>query len=338
VENDQVADGRTQILSYLENPESSTLGYLSLGDKSTPAEIWQYFPGMSKGQFKSAVGVLLREGAIQTSPHVLTLVPPADRVPMQSPPYSGKSPKGWRTPANCTLFLGNLPFSATDLDVAEAIERNIGFGKLATVKVSVDKDSGNSRGFGHVDFFASAFLEEALGKLRNLKVEGRAVRVELKKSADEVKGEKEYVTKSSDRSGSDSGGGGELQPLVGRSASSNSSLSPLSKGKAKTVETRFPREDYDVNSWCTVYVGELPYKITDETLKFVIESKLSNGKGSIAAVRQAVNKETGLKRGFGYIDFHEKASAERAVKELNGINVMGRAIKLDLEGMKKRRN
>ena len=126
--------------------------------------------------------------------------------------------------------------------------------------------------------------------------------------------------------------------MVGRSASSNSSLSPLSKGKAKTVETRFPREDYDVNSWCTVYVGELPYKITDETLKFVIESKLSNGKGSIAAVRQAVNKETGLKRGFGYIDFHEKASAERAVKELNGINVMGRAIKLDLEGMKKRRN
>lgn len=318
-------------MSYLENPASLTPGSLSVGEKSTPAEIWQYFPGMSKGQFKSVVGVLLREGAIQISPHFITLVPATDRVPMQSPPYSGKSPRGWRTPANCTLFLGNLPFSATDLDVAEAIERIIGYGKLASVKVSVDKDSGNSRGFGHVDFFTSEFLDDAMGKLKNLKVEGRAVRAERKKYADEVRSDKEYATKPVGSSSE------QQQPVIWRAASSNSTFLSSSKEKAKTVETRFPREEFDVNSWCTVYVGELPYKITDETLKFVIESKLSNGKGTIAAVRQAINKETGLKRGFGYIDFHEKESAERAVKELNGMNVMGRAIKLDLEGMKKRR-
>jgi RNA recognition motif-containing protein len=83
-------------------------------------------------------------------------------------------------------------------------------------------------------------------------------------------------------------------------------------------------------------VGELPYKITDEGLKDFIESSLSKGKDTVAAVRQAINKETGLKRGFGYIDFYDSTSAERAVKELNGSELMGRKIKLDLEGMKKR--
>ena len=41
-------------------------------------------------------------------------------------------------------------------------------------------------------------------------------------------------------------------------------------------------------------------------------------------------------RGFGYIDFTTEDVARRAVTELNGRMVLGRQIKLDLEGPKHR--
>eukprot|EP01037_Dinobryon_pediforme_P043944 gene43944-55368_t len=161
---------------------------------------------------------------------------------MEAAPYSGKAPKGWRPPANCTIFLGNLPFSATDLDVAEAIERVIGYGKLASVKVSVDKDSGKSRGFGHVEFLTGEIVEDSFAKLLHLKIDGRSVRIERKRFADEVAKRKED------------------QPVKAES---------------------FPaRRETDESSWCTVYVGDLPYKITDEALKSTIESALSRGQGT----------------------------------------------------------
>ena len=323
---DKVTEGRNQLMAYLESSSAAAPGCLPLGDKSTPAEIWALFPGMSKGQFKSAVGLLLREGAISVSPSTITLIPLADRKPMEAAPYSGKAPKGWRPPANCTIFLGNLPFSATDLDVAEAIERVIGYGKLASVKVSVDKDSGKSRGFGHVEFLTGEIVEDSFAKLLHLKIDGRSVRIERKRFADEVAKRKED------------------QPVKAESFPARRETS-----SSKTAETRFQlsessnkgkdqdrERNRDESSWCTVYVGDLPYKITDEALKSTIESALSRGQGTVAAVRQAKHRDTGLKRGFGYIDFFDQQSAERAVKELNGLTVLGRAIKLDLEGMKKR--
>eukprot|EP00597_Dinobryon_sp_UTEXLB2267_P004962 CAMPEP_0170063866 /NCGR_PEP_ID=MMETSP0019_2-20121128/4575_1 /TAXON_ID=98059 /ORGANISM="Dinobryon sp., Strain UTEXLB2267" /LENGTH=484 /DNA_ID=CAMNT_0010270407 /DNA_START=61 /DNA_END=1515 /DNA_ORIENTATION=- len=328
---DKVTEARNQLMTYLENPLSNTPGSLPLGDKSTPEQIWSIFPGLSKGQFKSAVGLLLREGAIVTSPDTLQLVPVSDRKPMAALPYSGKSPKGWRPPADCTLFLGNLPFTVDDMEVAAAVEAVIGTGKLASVKVSKDADSGESRGFGHLEFFEANFAEEALTKLRGLKVDGRPVRIDRKRRADEISST--VSTRKPSPSDATSWKQSKDQKPYEKRTSSSPSTTPISNGNR---DRKKDTSEVDMKSWCTVYVGELPYKITDETLKYVIESSLSKGKGSVAAVRQAVNKDTGLKRGFGYVDFYDADSAERAVKELNGMNVMGRAIKMDLEGLKKR--
>ena len=51
----------------------------------------------------------------------------------------------------------------------------------------------------------------------------------------------------------------------------------------------------------TVYAGNLAYAVTEESLRHTVESQLSDGAGSVADVRIAVNKETGLKRGFAYV-------------------------------------
>jgi CvfB-like winged helix domain/SAP domain len=109
---DKVTEARDRILSALE---SSRDGTIPVGDKSTPEDIWAHLPGMSKGQFKAGVGALLREGAIQTSEFLLTLVPAEERVPMTAQPYSGKSPRGWLAPEGSTVFVGNLPFTIDNM-------------------------------------------------------------------------------------------------------------------------------------------------------------------------------------------------------------------------------
>ena len=80
-------------------------------------------PGLSKGQFKSAVGALLREGAVTITPSAMTLVPEAARQPLPATPYDGKSPQGFKvSPDGATLFVGNLDFGLDDVALARAME------------------------------------------------------------------------------------------------------------------------------------------------------------------------------------------------------------------------
>ena len=44
-----------------------------------------------------------------------------------------------------------------------------------------------------------------------------------------------------------------------------------------------------------------------------------DGQGSVADVRLAEEQDTGRKKGYAFVDFVDVASAERAVKELQGI-------------------
>jgi RNA recognition motif-containing protein len=154
---------------------------LPLGDKSPPEEVWKLFPGMSKSQFKSAVGALLRDGAIEISEKEMHLVPAEERVPIPAKPYDGKSPRGFKIAApGATLFVGNIAFSVDDIGLARAIEEVVGPGHIAKVRVTRN-DFGESKGFAHVDFFDPSKTQEALPLLQDLLVGGRSIRVELKR-------------------------------------------------------------------------------------------------------------------------------------------------------------
>lgn len=68
----------SQILKSLE----ASGGRLSIGARSTPEQIWNMWPGMSKGEYKTGIGALLRDGTVVTTDHELTLVPVKERVPL----------------------------------------------------------------------------------------------------------------------------------------------------------------------------------------------------------------------------------------------------------------
>jgi hypothetical protein len=61
-----------QILELLEDAQSG--GSLPIGDKSTPNEISNFFPGVSKSSFKQAVSQLYKLGKVQPGPKSIMLL------------------------------------------------------------------------------------------------------------------------------------------------------------------------------------------------------------------------------------------------------------------------
>lgn len=72
------------------------------------------------------------------------------------------------------LYVGNLPFSATDDELRTLFER---YGEVASANVITDRETGRSRGFGFVEFNESNSAEEAMRALDGSDMGGRSLRV-----------------------------------------------------------------------------------------------------------------------------------------------------------------
>jgi len=72
------------------------------------------------------------------------------------------------------LYVGNLPFSATEESLRELFEQH---GPTVSVRVITDRETGRSRGFGFVEFENESNAEKALRALDGADMEGRSLRV-----------------------------------------------------------------------------------------------------------------------------------------------------------------
>lgn len=89
------------------------------------------------------------------------------------------------------LYVGNLPFSATEDDIRALFEE---YGGVADMHIPLDRDSGRPRGFAFVTLTSREFGEAAIRALDGSQMGGRALRVS------------EAVER--ERSGGGGGGGG----------------------------------------------------------------------------------------------------------------------------------
>ena len=72
------------------------------------------------------------------------------------------------------LYVGNLPFSATE----EALEAKFSeHGKVESVKLITDRDTGQSKGFGFVEMGSEAEAKKAISGLNGVDYDGRAMNV-----------------------------------------------------------------------------------------------------------------------------------------------------------------
>jgi len=72
------------------------------------------------------------------------------------------------------LFVGGLPYSTTEETLKTHFEQ---VGEVVSVKIIIDKETGNSKGFGFVEMATPEATKEAIEKLNETEVDGRSIRV-----------------------------------------------------------------------------------------------------------------------------------------------------------------
>ncbi len=72
-----------------------------------------------------------------------------------------------------------------------------------------------------------------------------------------------------------------------------------------------------------IYVGNLSFDTTDEQL-----NQMFTPFGQVGSARVIKDKFTGRSRGFGFVEMDNNEEADKAIAELNGKSVDGRALKV----------
>jgi len=72
-----------------------------------------------------------------------------------------------------------------------------------------------------------------------------------------------------------------------------------------------------------LYVGNLPFSATDETVRALFSKH-----GTVEKVSLITDRETGRPRGFGFVEM-SSADAARAIQALNGADFGGRPLRVN---------
>ncbi len=74
-----------------------------------------------------------------------------------------------------------------------------------------------------------------------------------------------------------------------------------------------------------IYVGNLSYSVTDQQL---LESFSAHG--AVESARVITDKFSGNSRGFGFVEMSTQEEAEKAIEVLNGSEIDGRALNVNM--------
>jgi RNA recognition motif-containing protein len=74
-----------------------------------------------------------------------------------------------------------------------------------------------------------------------------------------------------------------------------------------------------------LFIGSLAYATTDDTLKAFFEQI-----GEVSSARVITDRDSGRSKGFGFVEFTDEANNQKAVDQLDGKELDGRAISVGL--------
>jgi len=73
-----------------------------------------------------------------------------------------------------------------------------------------------------------------------------------------------------------------------------------------------------------IFVGNLSYGATEDSVRSLFEAY-----GAVDRVSLVTDRDTGQARGFGFVEMAVDAEADRAIEELNGRELDGRAMNVN---------
>lgn len=74
-----------------------------------------------------------------------------------------------------------------------------------------------------------------------------------------------------------------------------------------------------------IYVGNLPFTTTNSELRDLFAPH-----GEVDDAQVIMDRETGRSRGFGFVEMANDAEAQTAIRELDGSDMGGRALKVNV--------
>ena len=74
-----------------------------------------------------------------------------------------------------------------------------------------------------------------------------------------------------------------------------------------------------------LFVGSLAYATTDDSLKAFFEEV-----GTVASAKVIRDRESNRSKGFGFVEFEDEANNQKAIDALNGKDLDGREITVNL--------
>ena len=83
----------------------------------------------------------------------------------------------------------------------------------------------------------------------------------------------------------------------------------------------------------SIYIGNLSYEVNQEDLNEVFSEY-----GSVKRVHLPTDRETGRKRGFGFVEMETDAEEDKAIETLDGAEWMGRELKVNKARPRENRN
>ncbi len=92
---------------------------------------------------------------------------------------AGGGAKPLEGPQGANLFIYHLPHDLTDADLATAFA---GFGNVISAKVYVDKNTGNSKGFGFVSYDSPHSADAAISAMNGFQIGSKRLKVQHKRT------------------------------------------------------------------------------------------------------------------------------------------------------------
>ncbi len=80
----------------------------------------------------------------------------------------------------------------------------------------------------------------------------------------------------------------------------------------------------------TIYIGNIPYNMKEQNLIDVFKEF-----GSVESAKVIIDKKTRRSKGYGFVEMQNSSDEENAIEALNGKEIGGRKVKVNLANPKK---
>ena len=74
----------------------------------------------------------------------------------------------------------------------------------------------------------------------------------------------------------------------------------------------------------TIYIGNLSFQASEDDIKSVFAEY-----GEVTRISLPIDRETGRKRGFAFVDMADEAKEDKAISELDGAEWLGRELRVN---------